>query len=341
VRRGAALDGEPVTDLRALDLGPAFTAGPFVAELPAEIFVRRVGSTKPMWERTIQPVRELAFEREPDLPEIGSVLGKYRLERAIGIGGFGAVYRARHVVLDTVVAIKLMRPSIVRQRPVLTRLLTEEARFAARIDHEHVVRVYDVTRSEQGTYIVMEYVDGPDLAVMIKRRGALPARMVVRLIRHISQALAAGLDEQLIHRDIKPSNILLTPAGVTKLADFGLARSSSTSAGSGIRGVVGTMGYMSPEQLDDPGQVDFRSDIYSLGVTAYHALTGVLPFPDDDSKTCAEAHRSRAVLAPNRVNYSIPTPLSGLIMRMLAKQPADRPASYAQLDAELRDLATR
>jgi eukaryotic-like serine/threonine-protein kinase len=313
-------------DLRSLDLGPIFAAAKISAELPPEIFARR--ATRRLPEVVVAP----AHASEPGLPIPGSVLGKYRIERTIGIGGFGAVYRARHVVLDNVVAIKLMRPSVVRARPGLLRLLAEEARFAARIDHANVVRVHDVATSNEHTYIVMEHVDGPDLSVMIKRRGALPYKVVVRILRHIAAALAAGLGEKLIHRDVKPSNILLTRAGVTKLADFGLARSSTSADVTGIRGVVGTAAYMAPEQASDPRRVDFRSDIYALGVTAYHALTAGLPPWNHDPQSGRREHAP----PPSRFVAGLPATLDDLIVSMIARAPDDRPASYAALDAVLR-----
>jgi eukaryotic-like serine/threonine-protein kinase len=321
--------------LRDLDLSPIFVSK-LSAELPPEIFVRR--STRRYPGALVEP----AHVSEPGLPQPGSVLGKYRLECTIGMGGFGAVYRARHVVLDNVVAIKLMRPSVARSRPSLPRLLTEEARFAARIDHANVVRVHDVATSNEHTYIVMEHVDGPDLSVMIRRRGALPYKVVARILRHIAAALAAGLAEQLIHRDVKPSNILLTRAGVTKLADFGLARSSSvaetTGPGAGIRGVVGTAAYMAPEQATDPLRVGFRSDIYSLGITAYHALTGKLPFSDHDVRHRADRPYAQPIPPPGRLVATIPAALDELILAMTALRPEDRPASYAILDAALRAI---
>jgi serine/threonine-protein kinase len=303
--------------------------------LPHEIFARR--ATQRMPAAIVEPAQMTELASEPELPNPGSVLGKYRLERTIGMGGFGVVYRARHVVLGNVVALKLMRPSVIRSRPSMIRLLTEEARFAARIDHANVVRVHDVATSNEHTYIVMEHVDGPDLSVMMKNRGALPYKMVVRILRHIAAALAAGLVENLIHRDVKPSNILLTRAGVTKLADFGLARSSSAAEITGMPGVVGTTAYMAPEQASDPMRVDFRSDIYSLGVTAYHALTGGLPFSDPEVGQRPLARGTQPIAPPSRF-AAIPAELDDLIVAMMAKRPDHRPASYLALDAELRAI---
>jgi len=327
------------TSLRHRDLGPIFATSKLSPDLPDDIFVHRAHPRPPgPPEAGVERAEREALELEPELPSPGSILGKYRLERKIGMGGFGAVYRARHVVLDNVVALKLMRPSVIRARPSLVRLLTEEARFAARIDHANVVRVHDVATSNEHTYIVMEHVDGPDLSVMMGRRGALPYKMVVRILRHIAAALAAGLAENLVHRDVKPSNILLTHAGVTKLADFGLARSISAAEISGIRGIVGTAAYMAPEQARDPMRVDFRSDIYSLGVTGYHALTGGPPFSDHDARQLAAAHRTQPVVPPSRFVATIPAALDDLIVAMMAKNPDDRPTSYAALEAALRTV---
>jgi serine/threonine-protein kinase len=320
--------------LRELALDTIF-ASKISRDLPPEIFVRRAPRGTP---EIFEPPASCDLALEPELPPPGWVLGKYRLERVIGIGGFGAVYRARHVVAGNVVAIKLMRPSVIRSRPELLRLLAEEARFAAQIDHANVVRVHDVATSNEHTYIIMEHVDGPDLRVMIKRRGALPYMMVIRILRHIAAALAAGFAENLIHRDVKPSNILLTRSGVTKLADFGLAYSRSAADTTGIRGTVGTAAYMSPEQASDPRRVGYRSDIYSLGVTAYHALTGGLPFSDDDAEQLAVAHKTQLVVPPSRFVAAIPPSLDDLVIAMMAKRPDDRPASYAALDAELRAI---
>jgi serine/threonine protein kinase len=340
LRRRSDAGGRPVgpmsDSLRDRDLSSIFATSKLSPDLPHEIFARSVTRLAP--EAIVEPAHRAEPVREVELPSPGSVLGKYRLERVLGRGGFGTVYRARHVVLDNVVALKLMRPSVIRSRPALLRLLTEEARFAARIDHANVVRVHDVATSHDHTYIVMEHIDGPDLSVMMRHRGALPYRMVVRILRHVTAALAAGLAEDLVHRDVKPSNILLTRAGVTKLADFGLARSSSAAGTTGVRGVVGTAAYMAPEQASDPTRVDFRSDIYSLGVTAYQALTAGLPFSEHDARLRAMALDTQPVAPPSRFVAAIPTALDDLVVAMMATDPDDRPASYRALETELRAI---
>jgi serine/threonine protein kinase len=325
-------------DLRALeelDLLPWFDrSAPEALEglaLPEAIFLRRVPprtrsttlvgpplATRMPAQGTM-PMSAWAFQLEPELPATGTVIEKYRLEGIIGIGGFAAVYRARHLLLETDVALKLLRPSVVRNRPKLPRLLCEEARFAARIHHPNVVRMLDVTHTDQLTYLVMEFIDGPDLAVMTRRRRRLPAKMVLKIVEHVVAGLAAGLRENLIHRDIKPSNILLTPSGITKIVDFGLARSTFEPSTQ----VVGTADYMSPEQLDRPAEVDFRSDLYSLGVTAYQALLGRLP-------TVAGA-RPEALVAPHVADASIPASISDLVMWLLERDPRARPSSYDAL----------
>jgi eukaryotic-like serine/threonine-protein kinase len=326
-------------------------------ELPATLFVGKPGvpaasavharaSTRTMPEPQRAPAAipmrgehvPRAFEIEPTLPRPGSVIEKYRLESVIGIGGFAVVYHARHLLLDTDVALKLLRPSVVQRRPRLPSLLCEEARYAARIEHVNVVRMLDVTHSSEVTYLVMELIEGPDLAVMLRRRRRLPTKMVLRILSHVVAGLEAGRRENLIHRDIKPSNILLTRTGITKIVDFGLARSASAAASSQV---VGTVGYMSPEQTDRPTMVDFRSDMYSLGVTVYQALLGSVPFPTDDPAHCAEMHRTQPVVPPGSVDRAIPNIVSDLVMWLLEKDPRARPASYDDLRAAVDQCLRR
>jgi serine/threonine-protein kinase len=285
-----------------------------------------------------QPRRERARDEEV-LPR-GAIVDKYRIEGLVGKGGFAAVYRATHLLLGTRVAIKLLRPRVLERQPTLTSLLCEEARFAACIDHPNVVRILDVTSGCALTYIVMEYIDGQSLGQLIVRNGPLAPPTLLRVGIQIAAGLRAGLEQRLIHRDVKPANILLTKSGDAKLVDFGLALPSAVSdvprARSGS--IIGTCGYMSPEQADDPESVDFRADIYSLGVTLYEAATGAPPFPLGDPSKCMLWHKTQAVPPPETRVPGFPTEVSSLLRWMLAKDPLDRPGSYELLSASMQKV---
>jgi serine/threonine protein kinase len=241
-------------------------------------------------------------------------------------------------------AIKQVRPRVLARQPGLAALLCQEARFAARINHPNVVRVHDVTHTDLITYVVMEFIDGRSLAETIAAEGRLPAAEVVRVGLAVAAGLRVGQGQGLIHRDIKPANILLATDGAVKIVDLGLAHASG--AGDlelggrdlplGKPSVVGTYGYMSPEQAADPQRVDFRSDVYSLGVTLYEAATATLPFSARDPALCLEMHRNHPVPPPASRAPGLPPALGALLLAMLAKRPEDRPPSYEALEAALR-----
>jgi serine/threonine protein kinase len=275
---------------------------------------------------------------DAELPEIGSIIDKYRVEDIIGTGGFAVVFRARHLMLDMPVAIKLLRPGVIRRVPAMTDALCEEARLAARINHPNVVRVHDVGHTPELTYIVMELIEGRTLAELIHRRGALKPSTVLRVGQAVALGLAAGLDEGIIHRDIKPANIVVTRTGGVKIVDLGLARAAGAGdwfAGDG-KGLVGTPGYMAPEQGISPRDADFRADIYALGVTLYHATVGAPPYPIEDAARCMLLHQTAPLPLPSARLPGIPPALEQILTWMLAKDPADRPSSYPHLLAALR-----
>ena len=277
---------------------------------------------------------------DPDLPELGTVLDKYRIEEVVGAGGFAVVFRARHLLLDMPVAIKILRPRVIRRWPALATALCEEARLAARIAHPSVVRVFDVTHTDAVTFIVMELLEGESLGDLLRRRGPLRPVRALRIGMAVASGLRAGLAERVIHRDIKPANIVLTRGGHPKIVDLGLARSPADPR-SAIRsrpGIVGTPGYMAPEQAIDPDRVDFRADLYALGATLYHAVVGQPPFPTDDPARAIELHARGDIVPPGLRVAGLPPGVDELLMAMLARDPRRRPSSYDALLAAMRRL---
>jgi predicted Ser/Thr protein kinase len=269
--------------------------------------------------------------KSAELPEIGAIIDKYRIEELVGTGGFSVVYRATHLMLQMPVAIKLLQPEMLKRQPELPALLTKEARFAARINHQNVVRVYDATHTTRITYIVMEFIDGGSLADAVALRGSIPVDQVARIGIEVAAGLKAGLDEGIIHRDIKPSNVLRSRGGIWKIVDLGLARPNYDPEAPRIGGkvmVVGTPGYMAPEQVVDSSTVDFRADIYALGVTLYEAATAKPPYPIEDPLKCIEMHRTHPVPSASVYAPHLPTALVQLIQQMMAKSPRERPDTY-------------
>jgi serine/threonine protein kinase len=277
--------------------------------LPSSLFLSGSAATDRSDKPSPAPRRETS--RRPTAPrgalERGAILDKYRIEALIGTGGFGIVYRARHVLLDRPVALKLLRPEVMASHPGGQDALIREARMAARIDHPNVVRVLDATRAGDLCYVVMDDVAGQSLSAALRSRGTLPAADALRIGAEIAAALRAGLAQGLIHRDVKPSNILLAPDGSARLADFGLAHPTHGIDGEGRPGPVGTQGYMAPE-VAAGRRGDFRSDLYSLGVTLSECLLG-------------RGHGARAAEA-------LPAELAALLELLLQTDPALRPASY-------------
>ena len=274
---------------------------------------------------------------DPDAPEPGAVIDKYRIEQLVGTGGFALVYRATHLLLHMPVAIKLLRKKALRRHPNLAEALCDEARLAARVTHPNVVRVLDVTHTPHITYLVIEFAEGGSLAELLRSRRMTPAE-TVRLGIDVAEGLKAALERGLIHRDIKPGNILLTATGMAKVGDLGLARMERPGAGGSMfdsRGLVGTPGYMAPEQAIDSRAIDCRADMYSLGVTLFHAAVGEPPFPLGDRQRVLELHRTATPPKPSSLVPGFPSNLERFILRLMAKSASQRYESY---EALLRDL---
>src|SRR5687767_116392 len=202
---------------------------------------------------------------------------QYELDREIGRGGMGIVYKAKDKRLKRHVAVKLLPPELAFRGEIRSRFL-KEAETAAQLSHPNIVPIYTVDEREGLVYFVMGFVDGQNLGTRLSERGPLPVDEVRRILREVADALAYAHERGVIHRDIKPDNIILaTGSGRAMVTDFGIARAVSESAGSRLTGTgvtIGTPAYMSPEQCSGERNVDGRSDLYSLGVVGYEMLAG-------------------------------------------------------------------
>jgi hypothetical protein len=258
-------------------------------------------------------------------------LGPYRLGRRLGIGGMGEVYLAEHQLLKRPCAVKLIHPDKMADARALARF-EREVRLTATLSHPNTVEIYDYGQTEDGTYYyVMEYLPGLSLLELVERHGPLPPGRVVYLLRQVCQALREAHGSGLIHRDIKPSNISVSRRGglddVAKLLDFGLVLPVARPGVPQIsreNQVLGTPEFMSPEQASARGEIDGRSDIYSLGAVAYYLLTGRPPFEGEHGIGLLIAHARDPVVPPSLVHANIPRDLESIILRCLAKAPADR-----------------
>ena len=279
------------------------------------------------------PVEDQAASR--DLT--GAVLGDFAIERRLGRGGMGEVYLARQVSLNRYIALKVIRPDLLANPATLARF-EKEAWTAAKLNDPNVVHIYAIGSIDKVRFIAMEYVQGTNLKDYLARKGTPELPLALSIMKQSANAVRAAGEMGLIHRDIKPENILLTKRGLVKVADFGLCRDLNEESAQGItqQGVtMGTPLYMSPEQaLGDP--LDHRSDLYSLGITYYQMLAGEPPFRADNPMALALKHVKAEPpdLASRRPD--LPVDLCRLVMKLIAKAPADRYQSAAEM---LKDLA--
>ncbi len=263
----------------------------------------------------------------------GRKLAHFQLIEPLGVGGMAAVMLATDTQLDRIVALKILPPEMAVD-PENVRRFHQEARSAAKLDHENIARVFFCGEDQNLHFIAFEYVEGEDLRTLLERHGRLPVPESVHYVLQIAAGLAHAAARGVVHRDIKPSNIIITPTGRAKLVDMGLARSLGPQQDPGLTqsGVtLGTFDYISPEQALEPRDADIRSDIYSLGCTFYHLLTGQPPVPDGTAARKLHHHQHVAPLDPRQLNSDIPDDVAALLSRMIAKNPEDRYQSCEHL----------
>ena len=274
----------------------------------------------------------------------GERLGQFVLQKYVGGGGMGVVFKALDTTLNREVAVKVLARSQSQDEETLRRF-QNEAQSAARLDHGNIARVYYVGQDRGVHYIVFEFIEGINIRDLVQQNGPLPLADAVSYTLQVAEALAHASQRDVIHRDIKPSNVLITPDGKAKLVDMGLARllqvehADHELTASGV--TLGTFDYISPEQARDPRSADVRSDLYSLGCSFYFMLTGRPPFPEGTVLQKLLQHQGDDPPDPRNFRPDLPAEVTTILTRLLAKNPARRYQNPTELIAELSAVGER
>lgn len=331
---------------------PPLSAVDSDAQLPrlsgSETVINKTGPQAMLLPRGADSVTsELANRLFPPRQDSGSSIGTqspsgieldhFRIDERIGMGGMGAVFRAVDTRLQRMVALKLLAPSQAYDDGSVKRF-QNEARAAARLDHENVARVHYIGEERGLHFIAFEYVTGSTIRELIRRQHRVSVTDSINYALQIAAALKHTSAMGVVHRDIKPSNIIITPSGRAKLVDLGLARNDTTESQADLTlpgTTLGTFDYISPEQAKDPRSVDVRSDIYSLGCTLYHMLTGQPPYPEGTVLQKLLDHQGKEAPDPAAINRRIPDFVSAIVRRMMN---SDRNNRHQNADQLIRDL---
>ena len=277
------------------------------------------------------------LKRQASTVKDSKFIGGFRVLEELGRGATGVIFRAMQISLDREVALKVLAAKYAKSERLRDRFL-QEARTVGRLRHPNIVQGIDVGVEGETYYMAMEFIDGPTIGELLRRGGALDEKRAIRIVMQIADALAYAHDNGIMHRDIKPDNIMLTGDGIAKLCDLGLARvrgdddeKSATRRGTAL----GTPHYISPEQARGDENVDIRSDIYSLGATFYHMVTGTPPFPGNSAVQVIARHLSEVLESPRKRNPLVSESVERVIFRMMQKAAADR---YGHPKDVMRDL---
>ncbi len=256
---------------------------------------------------------------------------RYRIVRLIGGGGMGTVYQAEHRVMERAVALKVVRSDLLDSASSIERF-RREVKAAAQLHHPHIVTAFDAEQAGNAHFLVMEFVEGSDLARYVTNHGPLPVAEACNYVRQAALGLQHALEKGVCHRDIKPSNLMRTPSGEIKIMDFGLARfAGGGSGGQTASGVIlGTIDFMAPEQADNARVADTRSDIYSLGCTLFYLLSGRVMFPDGTLVQRVMSHVEKRPPSISDLRADVPPALVNVLAKMLAKDPNKRYQSPAE-----------
>ncbi len=262
----------------------------------------------------------------------GFTLGRYLIMDRLGATRMSAVFLCQDLTLGRLVAVKVLSQARAANPDLLKRFY-REARAAASLHHPHIVRAYDVEETDRGHLLVMEYVDGASLDALVSGHGALAPLRAAHYVRQAARGLMAAHEAGIVHRDVKPGNILVDRTGTVKILDLGLALLVDDEEQL-TRGVLGTVDYLAPEQGVDSHAVDARADVYSLGATFYYLMAGVPPFGEGTLVERARAHQKQALRPIRSIRPEIPAGLEAILLRMMAREPADRyPTAAAVVEA--------
>lgn len=267
------------------------------------------------------------------LPAVRAIPG-YEVLELLGEGGMGLVYKARQKSLDRIVALKVLPPQAAKEASFIKRFISE-ARTVARLNHENIVAGIDVGEADGTYYFAMEHVEGESVAGMIERQGVIDERTALQIGAQIARALAHAHKHGLVHRDVKPQNILVTKSGLAKLCDLGLAKLQSEGSKDPTGVPVGTPHYLSPEQARGEADVDIRSDVYSLGASLFHMLTGETPFDGQSPMVLMTKHLTEEPDAPRKRNAEVSKAASDLVLHMMEKDKEDRPQTPVEVLEEI------
>ncbi len=267
------------------------------------------------------------------------VIGQCRIEKKIGEGGMGSVYLGRHINLDLPRAVKILPKHIDLKDPEYSQRFFREARIAARLKHPNLVQVHECGAEEGYYYLIMDYVEGPTARELVEEKTRLDCREGVKIVRQVAEGLRYAASMGIIHRDVTPGNIIIDSDGTAKITDLGLAKemTSDTTGLTRSGASLGTPYYMSPEQINSARDVDFRSDIYSLGATLYHLVCGTVPYTGTTFEVMTKQVRE-PLPSPTEHVDNLPEAFCDVLRKMMAKSPENRYESYEVLLQDFDNL---